>query len=84
MEKTNVESVVGRIKNKIVSTHLKPSLPTLILPNHLPMTTHMDMIWIIFSHYIQSCNMANHKPQMLKRAKDLGKFKREKMQPIKD
>lgn len=44
MEKTNVESVVGRIKNKIVSTHLKPSLPTLILPNHLPMTTHMDMI----------------------------------------
>jgi hypothetical protein len=79
MEKTNVEGVVGHIKNKIVFTHLKPSLPTLILTNHLPIITHMDMMWIIVSHYIQSCDMANHKPQMLKRAKDLGKFKRGKV-----
>jgi hypothetical protein len=84
MDKTNVEGVVGHIKNKIVSTHLKPSLPTLILTNHLPIITHMDMMWIIVSHYIQSCDMANHKLQMLRRAMDLKKFKKEKVQPTRD
>jgi hypothetical protein len=79
MEKTNVEGVVGHIKNKIVSTHLKPSPPTIILTNHLPILTHMDMMWIIVSHY-----MANHKPQMLRRARDLGKFKKGKVQPTRD
>jgi hypothetical protein len=44
MEKTNVEGVVGHIKNKIISTHLKPSPPTIILTNHLPILTHMDMM----------------------------------------
>jgi hypothetical protein len=79
MEKTNVEGVVGHIKNKIVSAQLKPSPPTLILTNHLPIITHMDMMWIIVSHYIRSCDMANHKPQMLKKARHLGKFKRGKV-----
>jgi hypothetical protein len=51
MEKTNVEGVVGHIKNKIVLTQLKLSPPTLILTNHLPIITHMDMMSIIVSHY---------------------------------
>jgi hypothetical protein len=84
MEKTNVEGVVGHIKKKIVSTQLKPSPPTLILTNHLPTITHMDMMSIIVSRYIQSCDMTNHKPQMLKRARDLGKFKKGKVQPTRD
>jgi hypothetical protein len=44
MEKTIFEGVVGHIKNKIVSTQLKPSPPTLILTNHLPIITHVDMM----------------------------------------
>jgi hypothetical protein len=84
MEKTIFEGVVGHIKNKIVSTQLKPSPPTLFLTNHLPIITHVDMMWIIVSHYIWSCDMANHKPQMLKRARDLGKFKRGKLQPTRN
>jgi hypothetical protein len=39
---------------------------------------------IIVSHYIQSCDTTNHKPQMLKRAKDLRKVKKGKVQPTRD
>jgi hypothetical protein len=59
--------VVDCIRGKIALIPLKLSLSTLTLTltNHVPITIHKDMMWIIVSHCIQSCNKASHKLLML-------------------
>jgi hypothetical protein len=80
VERTNIKSVVGLTRRRIVPIHHKPQLPTLIPTNHVPIVMHMGMMLIIASDFTHNYNKANHRTPMLIRAKR-GKVQLAKGQP---